>query len=126
MKIKQCIPIYDVCDSIAHCEDKTDELNCDSNKTSTIQAKSTTKSLVDLADYDEDYERDLLRQQNEILEHLRQLEEQNSNRFYHSKNFLENFMQEDETNRKKIRKTTTKFYSTREKILKPLFHGKKY
>ncbi|RNA24532.1 Low-density lipo receptor-related 11 [Brachionus plicatilis] len=101
LKIKQCIPVYDVCDSIAHCEDKTDELNCDSNSTSTaMRQKMTTKATLD---YYEDYEQDLIRQQDEILEHLRQLEaRQRSDRFYHPKNFLEKFMQEDPSPRHKI------------------------
>lgn len=107
-----------------HCEDKTDELNCDSNRTSTsVQEKTTSKAPVDFYEFDEDYEQDLLRQQSEILEHLKLLEsQQSSDRFYHPKNFLEKFMQEEEESLRLRKKTTTRRL-TKPSTLRPLFHG---
>ncbi|CAF0990659.1 unnamed protein product [Brachionus calyciflorus] len=128
---KQCIPIYDVCDSIPHCDDKSDELNCNLEqiiKTTSkkMSTKTTSKNRINTDDYDDsEYEYDLVKQQNDIIAHLKELEELNSNRFYHKPDFFDSFMKERQT-KSKIKLTNSpnnKIRTTKiNKIDKPIFH----
>lgn len=69
---KQCIPIYDVCDSIEHCDDKTDEFDCQNyfknDKFSLLKPVPISQENLE---YD-----DLVERQKSIIDHLKELEEQ--------------------------------------------------
>lgn len=197
VKSGTCIAIYDVCDNIDHCDDKSDELNCPNSpivvkpKTTTnkaviinenkpvkskdepqksknkpfkqsddvfddlpsksrledeeaseIDALLNTKQQLDAAsDYGDELDQlKLIKQQNLIIEHLKELEEadlrqksQNNKNKYNNKNYnnLDDIF-DDQTDlfdskinwSKKPATTSTK--STTKTKLKPIFHGIKF
>lgn len=114
----RCIAIYDVCDSINHCADKSDEANCNktveappkqasmyNSKTDEPKVKPVTDN--DLDDYLQsddldsvNYESELAKQQSSIIKHLKELEQQKTQEklnkkkvvYETDKNFLDSFM----------------------------------
>jgi hypothetical protein len=141
----KCIPIYDVCDSIEHCDDKSDELNCTRTdeavavavSASTLKQTTTTKRIKQVPkltgkqkpseddqglgtdeeelskDYaendaeDDDYDLRLLKQQNEIIEHLKQLEAEKKVDFKTPKGFLDSFFKSELDNQPKYQSSST-------------------
>lgn len=156
---EKCIPIYDVCDSIDHCDDKSDELNCtynENNNNNNKEVKASSKSIAsttkqtqlkskdndqssptepeeneinDFLNYyvEKEDEMKLLKQQNQIIEHLKQLEDKVH--FKTSKDFLDSFMKSPGDSAKSPKyKTSTYSTKTTKKPTtanpKVVFHGK--
>jgi len=121
---KQCIPIYDVCDSIEHCDDKTDEFNCpndaDKFKNNFKNEKLSLSKPLLTSQENLAYDNDLVERQNSIIDHLKELEEQNlfkknkENKndiiFKTPDGYLESFMKQ--INHIKSSKASTKTKST--------------
>lgn len=159
----ECIPIYDVCDGIDHCLDKSDELNCPSGSSSPVSTlnsftskpsggsnkinnnnkqNSNIDDLSDLllpntddvsSDYDE-YETKLLKQQDSIIKHLKELEEANllerqrnkpqEERFKTPKGYLDSFLKSASNIEPFVpKKSTSTKSTTTKKREKVTFYG---